>query len=163
MRDDRPFPSPFGFPTGPLLPTPELLSAYLEGARTGSSPEAHIEEPVLLASDHLVAVRLDVAVLVRSEAPTVAQPVKAALCRALEASGLLLVEQESVLAGAVAVELAVPRGFEWDLWARDAEQAREALVRRAQCDAAGLRPVDRDRDALDARMHDVLDQLERDW
>lgn len=131
MHDDRPFPPPFGVPAGPSLTTPHLVSAYVAGAQSGSSPDAHIEEPVLMASDHPVAVRLDVAVLVRGEVPPVARRVQQELYWALDIAGIELVEEESVLADAVAMTLGVPRGFEWDLWARDAGQARETLIQRA--------------------------------
>lgn len=131
MRHDQPFPPPFGVPVGPTLSTPHLVSAYVAGAQSGSSPDAHIEEPVLMAHDHPVAVRLDVAVLVRGEVPPVARSVQQELHRALRTAGIDLVEEESVLAGAVAMTLGVPRGFEWDLWASDPARAREALIQWA--------------------------------
>lgn len=163
MRAEGPFPPPFGVPAGPFLATPQLVSAYLAGARTGSSPEAHIEEPVLMAYDHLLAVRLDVAVLVRGEVPPVAASVKAVLCRTLEAASMVLVEKESVLGGAVAVELAVPRGFEWDLWARDPADAEEALTRRALGEWVGSPEAETARNRTEAEMEAVLEQIEREW
>ncbi|HVM13410.1 MAG TPA: hypothetical protein VM287_03670 [Egibacteraceae bacterium] len=160
---DEPFPLPFGLSAGPAMSTPDLLSAFLAGARAGSSPEAHIEDPVLLASDHLVAVRLDGAILVRTEVPWAAQAVRSSVCQCLEAAGMALVERESVLAGAAAVELAVPRGFEWDLWAHDAEEARERLVRRALGESTDLPETIADRTRSETETRAVLDQLERDW
>lgn len=160
---EEPFPVPFGAAAGPSLSTPDLVSAYLAGARTGASPDAHIEEPVLLGSDHLVAVRLDVAVLVRTDVPPVAQPVRAAVCQALEAAGMTLIEQESVLAGAAAAELAVPRGFEWDLWGHDPVQTREGLVRRALGELTAAPQVIADRTRAEEEIKGVLEQLERDW
>lgn len=160
---EEPFPLPFGLSAGPAMSTPELLSAYLAGAAAGSSPDAHIEDPVLLAHDHLVAVRFDDAILVRTEVPQAAQQVRMAVCASLEAAGMTLVERESVLAGAAAVELAVPRGFEWDLWARDAERARQSLVRRALGEVVGLAGADADRTWAEADTRTVLEELERDW
>lgn len=161
MLDDRLSPPPFGLRDGPSLPTTELLSAYLAGAQTGSSPDAYIDGPVLMAHDHPLAVRPDVAMIVRDEVPAVAHPVHAALCRALEASGMRLVESQSVLAGAVALELTAPRGFEWDLWARDPDLAREVLVRRALGDVPSGLEVDTAHPP--AEMDAVLDQIEREW
>lgn len=161
MREDRPLPPPFGVPAGPTMSTPELLSAFLAGARAGTSPDARIEEPMLVADDHLVAIQLDVAVLLRAEVPAVAEAVRAALCRTLEAAGMVEVERESVLAGAAAAEAAVPRGFEWDLWARDADEARTMLVRRALGEVVGEAGADRAQAQweIDA----VLEQIEHDW
>lgn len=131
MRNDQPFPPPFGVPMGPSMSTPHLVAAFVAGAQSGSSPDAHIEEPVLMASDHPLAVRLDVAVLVRGDVPPVARSVQDELRRALRSAGIGLVEEESVLADAVAMTLGVPRGFEWDLWASDPAQARDKLVQWA--------------------------------
>ncbi|HVL97786.1 MAG TPA: hypothetical protein VM324_00645 [Egibacteraceae bacterium] len=165
MSDERAFPSPLGVPAGPSLSTPQLIAAYLAGARTGCAPEAHIEWPVLMAHDHLVAVHVDGAVLMRGEVPAVAEPVRAALQDAMEAVGVLLVEEESVLAGAVAAELAVPRGFEWDLWARDADEAREVLAARALGQAVGIPEADADieRRRAEAQTEAFLRQIEREW
>lgn len=160
---EEPFPLPFGLSPGPTMPTSELVTAYLAGTRSGSSPDGHIEDPVLLAQDHLVAVRLDGAVLVRTEVPPVAQEVRAAVRRALEDAGMTLVERESVLAGAAAVELAVPRGFEWDLWAHDADEAREGLVRRALGEVVQSPDALADRTRTDAEVAGVLERLQRDW
>lgn len=162
MLDDRPFPSPFGIPAGPALSTPQLLSAYLTGAQVGSSPDAHIEGPVLMASDHPLAIRTDVAVLVRDEMPPVAQPLHAALCRALEAAGMVLTEGESVLAGALAMELAAPRGFEWSLWAEDPEEARAVLVGRAIGDLPAIPQADAPSDVAEPEIDAVLRRIERE-
>lgn len=132
MPDDHhPYPTPFGMPGGPALSTPALLSAFLSGAGAGSSPEAHIEDPLLLASDHPIAIRTDGAVLVRDDAPPVAEGVRALLCRELAAAGMVLADGESVLAAALASELAAPRGYEWNLWAHDPDEARAVLTHRA--------------------------------
>lgn len=150
----------FGIPRGPTLSTGALLSAYLAGATTGSSPEACIEGELLMAADHYVAVRLDVAMLVREEVHDAAAAVHAALCRALEAAGMTLAEEHSVLAGAMASELAVPRGFEWNLWAHDPDSALIELTHRAAGDLPNLSDAHtarRDEGETDA----ILREIER--
>ena len=133
-----PLQPPFGMAAGPSMATPELLSAFLAGATTGVSPDACIEDAILMGSDHYVAVRVDVAYLVRNEVHADAEAVHAELCAALDAAGLVLVEENSILAGAMAGEMAVPRGFEWDLWARDADEACFSLTQLAAGDLPSL-------------------------
>lgn len=163
MSDPRPLPPPFGVPQGPTLPTAELLGAYVSGATTGSSPEAHIEGTVLMGSDHLLAVRVGEAFLVRGDdVPAVATAVHGALCRALEAAGATLMAGESVLAGAVAGELAVPRGFEWTVWARDPDTARAELIRRATSDLPNLGEAGASSWRIDADFDAVRREIESD-
>lgn len=133
-----PLQPPFGMAAGPSMTTPELLSAFLAGATTGASADACIEDALLMGSDHYVAVRVDVAFLVRTEVHPDAEAVRAELCAALGAVGFSLVEENSILAGAMAGEMAVPRGFEWDLWARDAEEACFLLTQMAAGDLPSL-------------------------
>lgn len=134
----EPLQPPFGMAAGPSMTTPALLSAFLNGATTGASPDACIEDALLMGSDHYVGVRVDVAFLVRTEVHADAEALRADLCAALDAAGLWLVEANSILAGAMAGEMAVPRGFEWDLWARDAEEARFVLTQLAAGDLPSL-------------------------
>lgn len=139
MTEERSsLPPAYGVPRGLTMSTPRLLAAYLAGATTGSSPDACIEGELLMGNDHYVAVRLDVAVLVRAEVHDEAVDVHAALRAVLEAHGITLVEENSILAGAMASELAVPRGFEWNLWAADADQAYLELTHRAAGDLPNL-------------------------
>lgn len=155
--DERgPLPPAYGVPRGVSMSTPELLAAFMAGATTGSSPDACIEGELLMGSDHYVAVRLDIAVLVRAEVHDEAAEVHAALRSALEAAGITLVEENSILAGAMASELAVPRGFEWNLWAADADQAYMELTHRAAGDLPNLSEAHtatmRDEGETDARL-----------
>lgn len=161
--EHRPIPPPFGVPRGPTLSTSDLLSAYLVGATAGSSPDAHIEGAVLMGSDHALAIRLDVAVIVRGDdVPPVAADVYAELCRALEAHGMALVEGQSVLAGAMASELAAPRGFEWTLWARDPDEARAELTRRAMAaEMPRLGEAGLALDRVEADIESLLREIER--
>lgn len=163
MQEDRPAHPHFGVPAGPSMRTSELISAYLAGALAGVSPDAQIEELMLLAGEHPVAIRLEAAVLVREATPESARRVSAQLCGALEADGLELVEEESILANAVAMELAVPRGYEWSLWARDADAARAQMVRWALSEFAEFLEVDAERQRREAEMDAIFEEIERDW
>lgn len=158
----EPMPPPFGVPAGPSYSTPDLLRAYLQGAVVGSSADAHIEEPTLLAHDHVVALRLDVAVLVRDDVPSVAEPVRALLYRALEDAGMTAVNDSGVLAGAVASELAAPRGFEWCMWARNPDTAQTELARRAVEGMVDPVALDAARQQTEAEMDAILRRLEED-
>lgn len=160
MPEQRPVPPPFGVPAGPTYSTSGLLRAYLQGAVVGSSADAHIEEPTLLAHDHVVALRLDVAVIVRTDLPEIAWPVRILLQQELEGAGMVPVEDSAVLAGAVASELAAPRGFEWRLWARDPDSAQAELARRAVEGAIDVAALDAARRAAEAEMDAVLRRLE---
>lgn len=117
----------------------------------------------MLAHDHPLAVRRDVAVPVRDGMPPVAEAVQTALCRVLEANGMSLVERRSVLAGALALELAAPRGFEWNLWERDAAGVHDVLVRWALGVVPSGPEAGASRTPADAEVDAVLEQLERDW
>lgn len=162
MREDRPFPAPYGAPSGPSLTTSGLLAAFLAGARTGSSPDGHIEEAMLLACDHPLAIRLDVAMLVRDEVPPVARAMQVALCRSLAAAGMALLEEESVLAAALSMEMAAPRGYEWNLWARGGDDVRAVLISRAVGeDPGGLRGDPEGWEQVD--IDGALEAIERDW
>lgn len=159
--DPQPMTPPFGVPQGPSLSTSQLLASYLAGACEGSSPDAYIEGHLLMGSDHYVAIRLDVAMVVRAEVHEAAESVHAALCRALQDADLELVERDSVLAGALAAEMAVPRGFEWDLWAQDADRALVELTHRAAGDIPSLRDANLARRLAESEMDAMLRQMER--
>lgn len=162
MSERQPLPPPFGVSRGPSWPTAKLLVAYREGAAAGSSADAHIEGLMLMASDHPVAVRVGDAFIVRGDdVPAVAAGVHAALCRVLQAAGIDLAPDESVLAGAVASELAVPRGFEWTLWARDPDATRTELLAWAIGDMPALGESGWAPKPADAEIDAVLRDIER--
>lgn len=158
-----PIPPPFGVPAGPEMTTPELLAAYLAGADAGSSPDGHIEDPVLVILDHSLAIRVGPAVLVRDHVPPPVGEVREQLCQALRNDGIALVEEDSVLACAVGIEVTGLRGEAWSLWARDAEQARAVLAQRAVGDdvPGALEAYDARRRA-EAEMDAVLKRFERE-
>jgi hypothetical protein len=168
---DPPRPPTFGAPTGPSMSTPELLAAYLDGARRGVSPEARVRGELLEAHDHALAVRLDDAVVVRLHLPGVQHlppdvlAIRDALHEVLTTAGMALVEEDSPLAGIVGIEVAGLRGEAWSLWAQDPERGRIALARRAHGDVPdvpGMLDAERSRRQEEADIEATLAEIERD-
>lgn len=168
---DLPLPQPFGAPTGPSLSTPALLARYLDGRKDGTSPDAHVRGELLLAHDQALAVRLDGAVLVRLHLPGVQHlapevlALRDTLQEALTAEGMVLVEEDSALAGIVGIEVAGLRGEAWSLWADDPERGQTALARRALGDVPdvpGMLDAERSRRQEQADMEAALAEIERD-
>lgn len=136
MVDDQPL--PYGLPPGPACTTPELAARFVDGGRSGSSPEAHIELTAVYAGAEPVAMRVDDVVLVREDASPAAHPVVEALRDALSAAALELVEADTPLAVIVETETFGRHCYAWGLWAADAEQGRQSLADHAAGDMPGL-------------------------
>lgn len=162
MPERPPLPPPFGVPPGPAMSTSELLAAYLAGAEAGSSPDGHIETSVLMARDHSLAIRADAAVLVRDQVPPAVSAVREQLFAALRDTGMDLVEEDSVLAGALGIEVTGLRGEPWSLWARDPDAARAVLARRTVGDVPGVLEAADARRQAEAEVEAVLERLERE-
>lgn len=163
MPGNPSLPPPFGVPAGRPMSTPELLVAYVEGADAGTSPDAHIEDPVLMARDHALAIRLQPAVLVRDHVPPPVGELRDQLCQVLRDHGITLVEEDSVLACAVGIEVTGLRGEAWSLWARDADEARAMLAQRTVGEDVpnALAAYDARRKS-EAEINAVLERLERE-
>lgn len=127
---------PYGEPTGPRLPLPELIDAFVSGARSGSSEEAHIEDAQLLAERMtVVAVRVCPRVLlVRVDIPHTAAREKTSLEDHLTANGFRNVEPDARLGDIAAIQIAGIRGGVWDLWGEDAAAAHRELERAVLAD-----------------------------
>lgn len=125
---------PYGAAPGPLVDDDAVLAAYANnGGEVGHSSLLHVEGASLLA-DGDVAVGLWIAenvVLVRVDLPEDLLHVGAALAHALEAAGLQRLDEQSLLAGPVALQVLGFRLSTWDLWGADLEIAFEALRRAA--------------------------------
>lgn len=160
---DVPIPFSYGKPAGPQWPTAELAGRYVEGARTGHSPDARLEGSVLLAGDEPVAMRLDGAMLVRDAVPDTAAGVRRTLCAALHDADMHLVEPDTPLGNIVEIEVLGRRGDAWSLWACDADEGRRVLAARAAGDIPGLVDADEVRRAREAELQDTLSRLEQDW
>lgn len=128
---------PYGEPTGPRLALEDLLDAFLSGARTGSSEEAHIEDAQLLAHRMTVlAVRIAPRVLlVRDRVPD-ADAEKASLEGFLVGRGLHNVEPDARLGDIAAIQTTGIRGLVWDLWGEDPADAHRELERAVLADDA---------------------------
>lgn len=162
MPATPPLPPPFGVPEGPTMTTPELVAAFLSGARAGSSSQARIEEPVLMVLDVSLAIRIGPAVLVRDHVPPDVTPLRDQLFEALRDDGAELVEEDSVLGAAVGIEVTGLRGESWSLWARDADRARDELTRRTVGEGIGFIEAEQARQQDQEQMDAVLDRLERE-
>lgn len=156
---DVPLPPPYGAPRGPRVTTAGLFERWFEGSTTGACSEGHLEGPVLVAGDHSLAIRLEGAVLIRTEVPGDVGEMRAALERFLEHEGVRLIEQDTPLGAMVGIEVTGLRGEAWDLWARDADTGHEALVRRAAPDMPGL--LDDDTAQRRAEIDAALEEIER--
>ena len=130
---------PYGAAPGPLVEDEAVLEAYARnGGEVGHSSLLHVEGASLVA-DGDVAAGLWIAenvLLVRVDLPEDLLHVRASLARALEAAGLQCLDEESLLAGPVALQVLGFRLSTWDLWGNDIEVAFEALRRAAVGDQA---------------------------
>lgn len=124
---------PYGSPTGPLLDEAGLVDAYLDGNRTGHSPDLHIEDDTLLI-DRLqpIALRLgNAALLIRTDAPTGRVQARATV------RGLRLIEDDPPLATVVALQVLGLPAASWALWGDDADESRSRLTGAAYHEEAG--------------------------
>jgi len=124
---------PFGQPAGPAVDDSELLSSYARGEPVGHSPRFHVEGPTLLASpDVAVAMRIGPsAVLVRTDLPGSVADAKPEVEQALASHGMTLLDAETPLGVAIAMQALGLRISSWDLWGTDIDEAFAALRRSA--------------------------------
>lgn len=132
---------PAAEPFGPRRDDAELARAFVQGEPAGFSRCLHAEGPVLLADrDVPLALRIGARnVLVRVDLPQWAEPARSQLERAASDSGLILIEEETLFAVPVALQMVGLRLSSWDLWGSDMEEAYAAL--REAAAGAALAPV----------------------
>lgn len=120
---------PYGEPAGPVVDDAAVLSAFARGEGTGHSEQFHTEGAVLVARrDVAAAMRIGPgSVLVRRDLPESLAHVRAAVEEALAAEGMSALDQETLLAAPVAVQILGLRLSSWDLWGRDLDGAFTAL------------------------------------
>ena len=130
---------PFGDATGPLVGDAEVVTAFLRGDTAGHSELLHVEGSVLVAGFDLpLVMRIGPdTVLVRSKVPDDAAGAKQAVEDVLKDEGLTLLDEETLLATAVAVQWLAERASSWDLWGRDIDESFARLRATAVSDPFG--------------------------
>lgn len=126
------FPPEFGTPQGPGLPDRDLARTFVEGAESGYSNTLRIERDTLV--DHngfVLALRFNDGALVREDVPEELQDTKAVVQEGIGDAGYELAEPTTAMGTALGIELVGLRAAFWDLWAADADTARDKLARRA--------------------------------
>ena len=125
---------PFGQPSGPPADDAAVLEAFIRGEQAGHSSQFHVEGPTLVASwDVAAAMRIGARTfLVRVDLPPNLLPVKGTVEQALAAEGMSLLDAETLLAAAVAVQVLGLRFSTFDLWGADLDEAFADLRAAAQ-------------------------------
>ncbi len=120
---------PFGDPGGPAVEDSALLSSYARGEPVGHSPRFHVEGPTLLATpDVAVAMRIGPStVLVRTDLPGSVAAAKPEVEQALASHGMTLLDAETPLGVAIAMQALGLRISSWDLWGTDIDEAFAAV------------------------------------
>ena len=130
---------PFGDAGGPLVGDAEVVTAFLRGETAVHSEVLHVEGSVLVAGFDLpLVMRIGPdTVLVRSQVPDDAAAIKRAVEEILREEGLTLLDEETLLATAVAVQWLAERASMWDLWGRDIDESFARLRAAAVSDPFG--------------------------
>lgn len=117
---------PFGDPDGEQADDAAVLDRFAAGAAGGIfSPTLHIEGHTLMVSrDVPAALRLGPrSVLVRVDLPDEQQPVRAVVERALAARGMSRLDDATLFATPIAMQVLGIRMSTWDLWGADLDEA----------------------------------------
>jgi len=138
--DDQILP-PFVEPTGPRNPDETVLAAYAQALYAGHSQRFHVEGPALIVD------RIDVGalrigpttVLVRIDLPDKQLDAKPLVERALTEHGMSCLDEDTLLAAPVAIQVLGIRLSSWDLWGCDLEDAFTTL--RAAAMGDDVRPI----------------------
>jgi hypothetical protein len=138
--DDQILP-PFAEPTGPLNTDDTVLDAYVRARYAGHSPRFHVEGPTLMV-DRVDAAALRVGpntILVRIDLPDEQTDAKPLVEQALGRQGMCCLDEDSLLAAPVAIQVLGMRLSSWDLWGTDLEESMAALRSAAMGDEC--RPI----------------------
>lgn len=114
---------------GPQETDEAVLAGFLAGQSAGTSKSFGIEDSVLnVDGDVAAAIRLNAdTVLTRRDLPDDVLWAAGSLAEALPLAGYTLLDEESILAVPVALQVVGIRLSSWDLWGRDLDQAFAAL------------------------------------
>ena len=128
---------PFLEPEGPLLDDESVVRAFARGeVALGHSALFHVEGPTLVGNrDIAVAVLVGPgSVILRTDLPDGMAGHRATVERVLAEEGLTLLDEETLLAPAVAIQVLGIRLSNWDLWGTDIDRAFAALREAASGD-----------------------------
>jgi hypothetical protein len=140
--DDQILP-PYAEPTGPRNSDDTVLEAFAKGLYAGHSTRFHVEGPALLV-DRIDVAALRIgrnAVLVRIDLADDLQDAKPMVERALGDQGMTCVDEDTLLAAPIAIQVLGIRLSSWDLWGTELEDAFTTLRSAALGDE--VRPVGR--------------------
>ncbi|MGH9124178.1 MAG: hypothetical protein ACRDZ8_05550 [Acidimicrobiales bacterium] len=140
--DDQILP-PYAEPTGPRNSDDTVLVEYAKGLYAGHSKRFHVEGPALLVD------RIDVAalrigpntILVRIDLADDLQDAKPMVERALGDHGMTCVDEDTLLAAPIAIQVLGIRLSSWDLWGTDLVEAMASL--RSAALGEEIRPAGR--------------------
>lgn len=120
---------PFGPSPGPRVSDAQVLASFARDEAAGHSRRLHVEADVLHVDVlEVLALRLTPrTVLVRGDLSEEARALRLELGRALTASGLVCLDECSLLGVPVALQVVGLRLSEWDLWGDDLDDAFEVL------------------------------------
>lgn len=140
---------PYVEPTGPAVEDADVLAAFARNVTAGHSSRFHVERPTLLVGrDVAAALRIGPhTVLVRDDLPEQFLWAKSAVEEALSAEGLRRLDDDTLLAAPVALQILGLRMSNWDLWGDDIDEAFAAL--REGCVAEQPGPFSADPDSSD--------------
>lgn len=124
---------PCGSALGPLVDDDVALGAYVCGVAAGHSIRFHVEGPTLLVDgDIAVGLRLGPAVaLVRSDLAGDFDDVRRQVEKALASASMVCLDEDTLLAGPIALQVLGIRLSTWSLWGIDLEEAFAQLRRWA--------------------------------
>ena len=117
---------PFGDPDGEQVDDATVLARFTAGGAGGVfSPSLHIEGAALMvARDQAAALRLAPrTVLVRVDLPPDGQAVRPVVERALGVAGLRRLDDATLFAAPIAIQVLGLRQSTWDLWGADIDEA----------------------------------------
>ena len=117
---------PFGEPSGTPADDSVVLDGFLRGEPASYySDRFHVEGAALVAhGDVAIALRLGPgALLLRRDLPEGMEDVRRAVELALAGEGMALMDEETLLATPIAVQVLGLRLSTWDLWGREIEEA----------------------------------------
>jgi len=120
---------PFVQPTGPRVPDAAVVLAFAHGEPAGHSRRLHAEDDVLLVdrADAVVLRLAPRALLVRADGAANAATIRPVVERALTATGMLRLDEATLLGVPVALQLVGLRLSDWDLWGDEIDAAFAAL------------------------------------
>ena len=134
---------PFGIPLGDEADDARVLEVFVEDQPVFvHSPTFHLEGTALVAGgDIAVAMRLAPRTfLVRLDVPPGIEAARDAVQRRLGASGMSLVDNETLLAAPIAIQVLGLRTSSWDLWGADIDESFAELRAAAAGEWEGLFP-----------------------